>query len=416
MKKLIIFPFIFKIAFALTITEIMYNPEGNDLGREWIEVFNNSDQIIQILSGKNGWRINDGKNHLFEESLTVGPQEIFIIVQDKNLFFKDYSDFKGKLVQANFSLKNESGIIQIYDNNKNLLAGANYQSSCGGNNDGYSIIFENGVCKENKIKGGTPGSLLVADKDINQQSFSANSQLSTITPITNLDTTSTQESNLTQQSISTKETQPTLIISEFLPNPEDNDQGKEFIEIFNYGDEVIDLNKFVLEINKKKIKLSGQIEPEEYFLITNKDYNFYLRNNGEEISLYFNNEKIFSISYQGKAPQGKSFARNQNGDWQFTQPTPGRENVFYELPGYKPDNNYPDLDRIILPGFKSDLSDNNPRNISGDHPGNLSGNHPGNNLASIQSLNQNNLKNEIIYISGALLIIIILVFLVWYKL
>jgi hypothetical protein len=330
MKKLIFFLLFlsFQTVFALTITEIMPNPEGNDLGREWIEVMNNSSETIKITSGKNGWRINDGKNHLFNEDLIVYPQEIFVIVQDRNTFLKDYPNFQGKLISANFSLKNEAGQIQIFDEQKNLLAEANYQSSCGGNNNGYSIFFENNVCKENKIKGGTPGNLLVKDEE-EKIKESGNEQISVVTA-TVVTTTLTSSMSASQPTTSenTKTFKPTLIISEFLPNPEGNDQDKEFVEIYNYGDEAIDLNSFILEIGKKKINLQGKIEPQEYFVISNKDNNFHIRNNGETLKLYFDKQEIFSVSYQGKAPEGKSFSRKKDGGWQFTEPTPGKENIF----------------------------------------------------------------------------------------
>jgi hypothetical protein len=327
MKKLIfIFLFLsFQFVFALTITEIMYNPEGGDSGREWIEVFNNSSETINILSGKNGWRINDGKNHLFEENLTVYPQEVFVILQDKSLFLKDHPNFQGKMIQANFSLKNEYGKIQIFDEQKRLRAEISYQSSCGGDGNGYSIFFENNVCKENKIKGGTPGNLLVKDEEEIKESKSEQSVVTlTVTTTVTSSTPASQPTTLEN----TKTFKPTLIISEFLPNPEGNDQDKEFVEIFNYGDEAINLDGFILEIGKKKINLKGRIEPKEYFVISNKENNFYIRNHGETLKLYFDDQEIFSVSYQGKAPEGKSFSRKEDGKWEFTEPTPGKENIF----------------------------------------------------------------------------------------
>jgi hypothetical protein len=414
MKKLIlIFLFLsFRFVFALTITEVMYNPEGNDAGREWIEVFNNSSETINILSGKNGWKINDGKNHLFEEDLTIYPQEIFVIVQDKSLFLKDYPNFQGKIIQANFSLKNESGKIQIFDEQKRLRVEISYQSSCGGDGNGYSIFFENNVCKENKIKGGTPGNLLVKDEEEIKESN--NKQILVITSTITSTEVAPQTSSIpvsmptTSENISsiTKETivalKPTLIISEFLPNPEGNDQDKEFVEIFNYGDEVIDLDGFILEIGKKKINLQGRIEPKEYFVISNKDNNFYIRNHGETLKLYFDKQEIFSVSYEGKAPEGKSFSRKEDGKWEFTEPTPGKENIFI--------NKGEDLLRSNsdLGGFRQKFAE---RDI--DKKTETS-----EKLAQVKALSSQKIeeKTEIFYILGGLIIILTLVFLVWFKL
>ena len=339
-------------SFSFLITEIMYNPEGNDVDREWIEVFNQSNQVFYLKSGRSGWRINDGENHLFKDEITIYPQEVFVIVQDKNKFLSEYPDFKGKLVPANFSLKNSSGRIQILDENKNLLAEISYEQNCGGNDNGYSIIFKNGICQENRVKKGTPGiypelELLRTENiqqnqspsqqtDTSQQTtavsstpifsnFQTTTSEQTLISTSTLVLTSTIQEIVSNQVSSEKSTPLTLYITEFLPNPQGNDSGQEFVELYNYGDEEINLDGFILEIGKKKIKLKGVIEPKEYFIVTNKDYNFYIRNQGENLALYFQNQKIFSISYQGKAPEGKSFSRFED-DWQFTEPTPGQEN------------------------------------------------------------------------------------------
>jgi len=402
-KTIFLFLFLtFKLCFALTITEIMYNPEGNDSGREWIEVFNNSSETINILSGKNGWRINDGKNHLFEENLTVYPQEMFVIVQDKNLFFKDYPNFQGKVIQANFSLKNESGKIQIFDENKMLKTEIAYQNFCGGSGNGYSIFFEDNLCKENKVKGGTPGSLLVRDEGLsvfNQEetkksesnfyraTTSATSEVVIVTSSVSIPiSTSVSLVTSTEEEKETEIFKPTIIISEFLPNPSGNDQEKEYVEIYNYGEEMIDLQNFVLKIGEKKIKLKGKIEPQEYFVISNKDYSFYIRNSGEALKLYFDDQEIFSISYDSKAPEGQSFSRKEDGDWEFTEPTPGKENVFFKK-----------KTQLKLSEQEVKASEK---------------------LAQVRALPSQKIegKNWLFYILGSLIIILTLIFFVWFKL
>lgn len=332
--------------FPLLISEIMYNPEGNDSDREWIEIVNISSQTFNIFGGRKGWRINDGSNHLFEENnVTLNPGEVLLIVQDKNKFLQENPNFSGKLIQANFSLKNESGVIQIYNENKNLITQVNYSSSYGGNGNGYSIIFQN-VWKENNLKGGTPGiypeRIMYEEKkeEIQQnqivtssqtQSQNTTSQLSlppTFSSTTNIfsSTTNIGTSYVPIYSMENEILEPkTLIISEFLPNAEGNDYGKEFVEIYNYGNETINLENFILQTGNKKIKLQGNIEPGEYFIITNKDNNFSIRNSGETVKILYKEEPIFEISYQGKAPENESFSRFSSG-WSWSLPTPGKEN------------------------------------------------------------------------------------------
>ncbi len=408
MKKLV-FIFIFLIfnfvSASLEITEIMYNPEGNDSGREWIEVKNISNQTITIIAGKSGWRINDGSNHLFEESLTINPGEIFVVIQERNLFLKDYPNFSGKSILANFSLKNESGQIQIFDQNKNLITNISYQSSCGGNGNGYSIVFQNGQCFENKIKGGTPGSINQNETQIllqSEQPATSSQQLNIFQTFTLQSTSSQEEFSKNQNnpisvinnkldlptSSKAKEIKTTLIVSEFYPNPEGNDEGKEFIEIYNYGNEEIDLDGFTLKIGDKEIKLKGRIEPKEYWLITNKEYNFYIRNKGDTLALYYDKEKIFEISYSGKAEEGKSYSRDNNGKWFFTKPTPGTENEFSL--GLKEKPSPQEIKEEIVFNQQDFLKGQAERNIKS--------------------------QNNYFYLILSLIVIFILVFLVWLKL
>ncbi len=407
----------------------MYNPEGNDSGREWLELINSSNQVINITPGKSGWRINDGSNHLFEENLSVNPGEIFVILQDRNLFLREYPNFSGKSILANFSLKNESGQIQIFDQNKNLVVSIVYQNSCGGNGNGYSIVFQNGQCFENKIKGGTPGKneiLLEENQPDNQKSQNIqeidnnqkNNQTTINSTTTSIETSVSPEkttsslnnqeifyqllnllskNNQNQATSTFKEVQTTLIISEFLPNPEGNDKGKEFVEIYNYGDEEIDLDGFTLKIGDKEIKLNGKIEPQEYLVITNKEYSFYIKNKGDNLALYYQGEKIFEISYSGKAEEGKSYSRNSKGEWLFTQPTPGKENIFFV--------SYKDSDNLL----------NQQNNLKLDHQQfNNSDNYQEKYLITSQI--KKSLDNKLVYILTALGLIFVLTLIVWLKL
>lgn len=343
---IILFFTISQFSFAqLQITEVMYNPEGSDDDLEWFEVFNNYDYSIEIKGNKSGWIINDGKNHRFKENLLVNPKEIFIIVQNKEKFLKTYSDYRGKLIEANFYLKNKNGKIQLLDEKKNLIAEIFYDSSCGGNGNGYSIVFEYQRCFEGKTKNGSPG-WLEEKTDLNSyvENKNQNTKTDNYNILEKILDQNRQENNLlknNQLNISTsenykitesleKEVIPQLIITEFLPNPEGSDTNKEFIEIFNPSDEIADLDQISIKIGNKKIKLSGHLDPRKYLVIYNDQNNFSIRNKGEVISVYFKDSEIFSISYQGKSPIGKSLSRFGSNYWQFSQPTPGSDNIFPE--------------------------------------------------------------------------------------
>lgn len=393
---LILLIILFNLARAetpLVITEIMYDPEGRDQDREWIEVFNPSNQTFFLKAGKDGWRLNDGTNHLFKEAITLAPHEVFIIVQNKSEFLNDYHDIKTKIVPANFSLKNSSGRIQIFDEKKNLLAERVYQNLCGGAGNGYSLIFVANLCYENKLGKGTPGTYPEPEKIFFEAQPQVNKEITTTTQTGDISTssfdfqakTSTTETKIAE----VEEESPTIYISEFLPNPTGNDKNQEFVELYNFGNETISLSNFSLGINDKQSLLTGSIAPGEYFVIKNKTN---IRNNGENLALFWRGEKIFEISYQGKAPESLSFARNNNGKWEFTQPTPGQENVFGQL------SSKSNLALISQPELSSVEQQNfNLKN------------------ANSQVKIPNN-QNYFLSLLGVLIIIIVLTIVVWLKL
>jgi len=349
----------------ILITEVMYNPEGNDDDREWIEAINLGENI-NVKTGKNGWRIFDGKNRILKgENFTWGKNEIIIFVQDINKFLNEYPQVRNKLVEVSFYLKNKEGEIKIIDENKNVLAEFKYNSNIGGNNNGYSLIYENGQIIEGRTYKGSPGiypepsQKTEKPKEETIQNIKATTSLATKTQEnTNQINTSSKEEKANQISqtniISTstleekeeKEEKYTLLITEFLPNLKGKDEG-EFVEIYNYGDEKIDLSNVYLVVGNKKIKLYGEIEPEEYKVFYNTELGFNIKNSGDTIKLIDKkNNVIFSISYKGKSKEGKSFARDENGNWRWSNPTPQKENVFIEEAVSKENNENPETNYI----------------------------------------------------------------------
>lgn len=349
-KYFLVLLFIFAnttFAYDLLISEIMYNPEGNDSEREWIEIFNNSQKIFTIFGGKRGWRINDGTNHLFEDiNLSLNPGEILLIVQNKNKFLSEYPDYKGKIIEApNMSLKNEEGMIIIYDENKNLVTQVSYSKRCGGYNNNRTIIFYQGNCYESKNLKGNPGiypdELIVSQESKNEttninlvlterQQITEKQQTERATPtiLTSSEMVLEEKKDSSDNKINQIDEfdYSFLVINEFFPNPKGSDENKEFIEIFNEGDKNLILDGLYLKIGRYKIKLSGEIKAKSFFVINNNEKNFYLRNSGESIELRDKNDNlIHKISYVGKAPEDLSFSRVEE-EWIWTYPTPGKDN------------------------------------------------------------------------------------------
>ncbi|HUC89156.1 MAG TPA: lamin tail domain-containing protein [Candidatus Paceibacterota bacterium] len=132
----------------LEITEIMYNPKGDDANREWIELYNNGDESVTIISGKtdSAWRFDDGSSslHYINDQLVIPAEGYAIIASNKTTFISEYS-FSGLVADTSMSLDN-NGSVRILDgsNPRLIVASQNYNSLPDSNDTGNSLQKING--------------------------------------------------------------------------------------------------------------------------------------------------------------------------------------------------------------------------------------------------------------------------------
>lgn len=92
--------------FPIIINEIMYNPEGADDEREWLEIKNNGTSSVDIST----WKFRQGEtNHglsIFSGNSSLSPQEYAIISQKPQKFLEEFPNFSGTIFDSSFSLKN----------------------------------------------------------------------------------------------------------------------------------------------------------------------------------------------------------------------------------------------------------------------------------------------------------------------
>lgn len=129
-----------------------------------------------------------------------------------------------------------------------------------------------------------------------------------------------------------------IYISELLPNPSDQDEKKEFIELFNNSSAEIDLEGWILKdktSSKYIFPKNNLIKAGEYLVIYSADYSFALNNSGkEEVMLLSPDEKIISfVAYSGTAKENYSYSFD-GSKWKWTEfLTPGEENKFADYSG-----------------------------------------------------------------------------------
>jgi hypothetical protein len=119
----------------------------------------------------------------------------------------------------------------------------------------------------------------------------------------------------------------TLELSEFMPNPKGSDDN-EWIEIFNPNNLAVSTVGWKLKINGRNTNLPVyEIPAEGYLTIPKTEAHFSLINKGAQIALESPSGEVAPSIEYGTAPEGSSFAKNDNGWGWTTLPTPGNENT-----------------------------------------------------------------------------------------
>ncbi|MCW1970844.1 MAG: lamin tail domain-containing protein [Anaerolineae bacterium] len=83
------------IAQHLLISEVMIDPVGLDAGREWIEVYNPTEQAIDISNYKIGdaesaGRISNDGMFVFPAGSVIGPNSVMVVAQSALAYFEDH--------------------------------------------------------------------------------------------------------------------------------------------------------------------------------------------------------------------------------------------------------------------------------------------------------------------------------------
>jgi hypothetical protein len=126
----------------IVITEIMYDPAGADTKREWIEVFNESNQEIDLTT----WFFLE--NNVFHKitahtSAILGPGAYAIIADSIPEVLAEYSTIP-LIFDSAFSLNNTGEPLSIANPSKEIKHTITYSSEFGANNDGNSLQINEG--------------------------------------------------------------------------------------------------------------------------------------------------------------------------------------------------------------------------------------------------------------------------------
>jgi len=152
---------------SLVFSEIMYDLDGSDSNREWVEVYNNGSESIEI-NGETSWRFFDGANHtlsLYQGDLIVEPNEFIILVDNPEAFLMDYPSFTGTIIDTVISLNNTEDTLSLSnDSGETYFTSVIYNSTWGASGNGFTLekvdllgSEESINWQENNLIGGSPG-------------------------------------------------------------------------------------------------------------------------------------------------------------------------------------------------------------------------------------------------------------------
>lgn len=123
---------------SVVINEIMYNLDGTDSKREWIEVHNAGSDSVDLSN----WKLfENGTNHGLSPvaSGSVPPDGYAVIADDPSGFKGDWPQYQGILFDSSFSLSNSGETLTLRDENLVDQDMVSYTSDEGANGDGNSL-------------------------------------------------------------------------------------------------------------------------------------------------------------------------------------------------------------------------------------------------------------------------------------
>ncbi len=127
----------------VAVSEIMYDLDGADSKREWVEIQNTGSTPLDLAK----WKINDGSNHVLNvppknggsgETL-IAPGQYVIIAADAISFRSDHPSVSVSVIDSTLSLGNESDNISLLNASGTVITSASYTKSLGAAGDGNTL-------------------------------------------------------------------------------------------------------------------------------------------------------------------------------------------------------------------------------------------------------------------------------------
>jgi Lamin Tail Domain/PKD domain len=170
----------FVVHAEMTINEVMYDVDGTDTDREWVEVYNSGPSAVDIST----WKFTEANtNHSlvpFDGGSTISSGGYAVIASNPTKFKIDWPNYTGILFDSSFSLNNDPGEeLSLKDSSLVVHDTVTYDTSVGAGGDGNTLNRSGSVFV---VGSATPGGVNNTNQTTNTNS-NTNSNSSESTPI-----------------------------------------------------------------------------------------------------------------------------------------------------------------------------------------------------------------------------------------
>jgi hypothetical protein len=293
--------------FDIKLSEVFPNPEGEDEGKEQIEIENTGSLPVNL----------DG--YLLQDKTESGPKSNSFRIDGLILPAKSVYSFV--LPKGRFVLNNTKGDeVNLYFPDKTLADKVVYLEDA---KEGWSWQKVGSVWQWQLPSLGKKNEMPTE---------------AVVYQTTNLVATSSAQ-NATNTFF-------TLLsfVNEILANPKGADEGKEWVEFFNPSDQTENLKNFILDDSGEGLPSSNAwvlpdtvLAPQTYVVLTIPEDKFALNNSGKEaVRLFTPDKKLLKTIEFADAEEDSAYAFTGSG-WKFNVATPWKDNNFKmpEIPSIK---------------------------------------------------------------------------------
>lgn len=342
-------PFAKGADFSMVINEIAWMGTINSANDEWIELYNNTENFINL----DGWILkSDDRTPEIKLTGTVPAKSFYLLERTDD---KTIPGIMADLIYKG-ALGNNGENLKLYDASGILIDEVNCQDGWFGGDNATKQTMErispsvsgndSSNWQASVNPGGTPktkNSSQLTEKAVEVKIPQTEEKLAEVgpPPTDSVGTVEVGTVEVKPQQLQQTEVGPPpiyqggVVFNEILPSPEGPDEKEEWIEIFNENNLEINIAGWKIEDTAGKTTTyvfpeKTKILPKEFLILPRPESKITLNNDGDGLKLIQPDGKIIDEFNFEKAPLGKSYNRTSSGWVWSTILTPGETNIIPE--------------------------------------------------------------------------------------